>query len=182
MATKFGNIQICGTGQFVNATVAALSLLQPSQRHFGIIEDNLEIVKFLPKSRLRGFADAEALPSDGLKSVHVYSHELVLSCKYAFALLLAHEAYHNYIYTQFMRLGNRRLWKWHRRFYRNRDEYRCQKFEIQICNELGFPDDLREWKETSIFAIPHGLPRKQIRILNHLRRLSLKCGDSGASG
>jgi len=181
MVAKFGNIQVYGNPQFEDATVVALSLLRSSQWYPEIIEPNLEVIQFSPYSRRRHFITAQAFGSPGLKFARVYSQEPVLGCRFAYASLLAHESYHNYIFSQFMRLGDKRLWKWHRHYYRNKDEFRCQKFEVRTCRELGFPDELRDWKETSLSAIPLGLPRKQVRILNHLRRLSLKLGSAETS-
>jgi len=181
MVAKFGSTQVYGTAQFEDATMVALSLLRPSQWYFNIIEPNLEVIQFATSSRRRHFIAAEAFATPGLKSASVYSQKSAQGCRFAYASLLAHEAYHNYIFRQFTRLGDKRLWKWHRHYYRNKDEFRCQKFEVRICRELGFPDELRDWKETSLLAIPLGLPRKQIRILNHLRRLSLKLGSAETS-
>lgn len=181
MAAKFGNIQVYGNPQFEDATVVALSLLRSSQWYPEIIEPNLEVIQFAPSSRRRHSIAAQAFATPGIKSVRVYSQESVLGCRFVYASLLAHEAYHNYLFNRFMRLGDKRLWKWHRYYYRNKDEFRCKKFEVRICRELGFPDELRDWMESTQLVIPLGLPRKQIRILNHLRRLSLKLGSAETS-
>ena len=172
MLTKFETIQIYGPIYFADATIGALSLLRSSRSFREVIETGLQSIRYFPVTRRRLSEAAEAFPSESENSVHIYLESL-LSDLNEFALLLAHEAYHNYIYSQFMRHGNRRLWKWHRRYYPYRDETRCLMFEIQLCKELCFPIESLNWRETFAQAIPNGFPRKQTRILNHLRRLSL---------
>ena len=166
--------------RFVDFTMDALTLLQPLPEFKEIIENNIDLISDHSNNRRQRHSAAEAFPDT--KRVCVYAKEPIFTCQYSYSLLLAHEAFHNHIYSRFIRHSNRQLWKWHRRYFRNRDEFKCTRFEIYVCRQLGFPEEILEWKELSIMAIPHAqVPRKQIRIINNLRRLSLIFGCADTS-
>ncbi len=176
VVAKFRQIKIQGTDKFVDSAIRSMKLLEQSRSFNTIIEPNVQTILFQTKRSRFGNQVGEARPGGPTKTIFIFSSEIFAEDKIQdFACLLAHEAYHYYRHSRFMKFGNRRLWTLHRRCSRNRDEFYCTKFEARIAKELGFRSDLIEWKDNLACVIPHKLlPRKQVKIVNYLRRQSMK--------
>ena len=173
MNGSFDGIKLIGCSGFIEKTSAALQLLKATTTYEHIVRPNLGTIQHIPRRwfhivRKTNFAEAPWRGDQRL--VQVFADITQTELK-QFAAVLAHEAFHHFIYFEHLRFGNQNSWNWHRWFRRHRDEIRCRKFEIAVAKELEVDQDYLDYLESFLFVIPHwDLPRKQLAILDHLRR------------
>ena len=173
MNAEFDGIRLRGSQSFVDSTREALSLLKSTSHYEPTIRPNLGIIQHHPVRwfhliKNTNFAEA---PWRGDKQLVQVFADVATASPLEYARILAHEAFHHFIYFEFMRFGNRESWNWHRWFRRHRDEIRCREFELAVAKELEFDQDQLEFLEVSLFIVPHwDLPRRQLASLDHRRR------------
>ena len=169
-----------GGAEFVRAVTEALDLLRKSKTYAPLIRPNVAVVACGRRSTWKAAEMRCSLrsPKVVLRSPPGFVAADGRVGLERLALTLAHEAYHNVIFRDFMGAG-RSGWGWEWALYRQanggRDERACIAFEIAVGRELGF--DARRTKTLEVVrdCLPHpDLPRLQRWHLLLARQTMLK--------
>lgn len=158
-------VSVRGSDKFRRDVDNALQILSTTRQ----FEDNfLKVVKCVRQSkRSRHFASAALSPGRGKINIR----ETDSISKETLVLVLAHEAFHNVLYHEYIE-----RWGWlYPRHHYMLDffsvERRCIKHEIAIAKELNFQPDVVNTCEVYLRILLHpSLLHEQVRIIRSLRK------------
>lgn len=164
-SSKLMRASVRGSDKFRRDVDSALQILSTTRQ----FEDNfLKVVKCVRQSkRSRHFASAALSPGRGKINIR----ETDSISKETLVLVLAHEAFHNLLYHEYIERWGRRLAGRHYMLDFFSVERRCIKHEIAIAEELNFlPYEVNKCKVYLRLALHPSLLHEQVRIIRMLRK------------